>query len=109
MVKIVGAPPDPGLTVGGLKVAVAPAGRPLADMVTTLLNAPPSGGTVTGMVTKPPSATETGVAGATTVYAASIVSVTADELEPSKMALPEKTAVTLSLPSERVEMLNVAT
>jgi hypothetical protein len=36
MVITVPAPEAPGVTVGGAKVSVAPAGRPEADMVTTL-------------------------------------------------------------------------
>lgn len=57
----------PGVTVGGLNVAVAPGGSPVAESVTTLLNAPPSGGTVMLMVAAPPGATGTGVVGPLTV------------------------------------------
>jgi hypothetical protein len=37
IVMTVGAPALPGVTVGGLKIAIAPAGRPDADIVTRLL------------------------------------------------------------------------
>ena len=67
IVMTVVSPSAPGVTVGGLNVAVAPGGRPLAASVTTLLNAPPSGGTVTVICTEPPSATSNGVCGAATV------------------------------------------
>ena len=67
IVITVGAPAVPGVTVGGLKVAVAPAGSPEAESVTTLLNAPPKGGTVRLILTEPPGATGTGVVGPVTV------------------------------------------
>jgi hypothetical protein len=67
MVNVVAAPLIPGVTVGGLNVAVAPGGSPEADIVTTLLKEPPSGGTVTGIATEPPSAAVTGTAGAVTI------------------------------------------
>jgi hypothetical protein len=69
MVITVGAPALPGVTLGGLNVAVAPGGSPEAESVTTLLNAPPSGGTVIFTVTAPPGATVTGVVGAVTANA----------------------------------------
>jgi hypothetical protein len=40
------APVVPGVIVGGLNAAVAPAGKPVADNVTTPLKPPPSGGIV---------------------------------------------------------------
>src|SRR5580658_8459485 len=82
MVNVVATPEAPGTTVGGLKVAVAPGGRPLADIVTMLLNEPFRGGTVTMTCTEPPSAAVTGAAGAVTAYAGLIVSVDAAEVEP---------------------------
>ena len=54
------APEAPGVTVGGAKVAVAPAGRPEADMMTTLSKAPPMGGTAISMSTDPPALTVNG-------------------------------------------------
>ena len=67
IVITVGAPAVPGVTVGGLKVAAAPGGSPVAESVTTLSKAPPSGGTVMLTITDPPGAIVTGVAGAVTV------------------------------------------
>jgi hypothetical protein len=78
-------------------------------MVTTLLNAPPTGGTVTPIATAPPSATVNGVAGAVTVYAALIVSVSAVDVEAPNSVLPEYAAVMLPTPLGREEMLKVAT
>ena len=66
MVITVLAPDAPGTTVGGAKVAVAPAGRPEADMVTTLSKDPPRGGTMISMSTDPPALTVNGLAGAVT-------------------------------------------
>ena len=54
-------PVDPGITVGGLNVAVAPGGKPVTDIVTTALYAPPIGGTVIVMLTEPPWVSEYGV------------------------------------------------
>src|ERR1700722_19413229 len=64
MVITVCGPAGPGATVGGLKMAVAPAGSPEAESVTVLLNAPPRGGTLMLTVTNPPSGTSNGVPGA---------------------------------------------
>jgi len=67
MVITVGAPAVPGVTVSGLKRAVAPGGNPVADIVTGLLKAPPTGGTVTLTCTEPPCITNNGAGGAVTV------------------------------------------
>jgi hypothetical protein len=64
MVIMVFAPVVPGTTVGGLKATVAPGGRPVAESVTTLLYAPPSGGTVMVISADSPCATGIGVVGA---------------------------------------------
>ena len=89
----------PGVTVGGLNDAVAPAGKPEADMVTGLLNAPPSGGTVTLTLTEPPSwDTVAGVVGAATVNAGVTACETAVEVAEAKVALPEYAAVMLNVP-----------
>jgi hypothetical protein len=109
MVMTVGAPALPGVTVGGLKVATAPGGRPEADIVTTLSKAPPRGGTEILKVAIPPGATVTGAAGAVTVYAVVTTSATADELEAANSALPGYTAVMLSSPATRLSVVNVAT
>lgn len=109
MVNIVGAPVVPGVTVGGLNVAVAPGGSPVADIVTTLLNGPPSGGTVMPITTEPPSAAVNGVAAAVTAYATVTVSVSTDEVEVPREVLPEYTAVMPSAPAGRDVMLKVAT
>jgi len=42
-VNTVCAPATPGMTASGLKLASAPGGSPVTDIVTTLLNAPPLG------------------------------------------------------------------
>src|SRR5215475_1416323 len=65
-VMIVVAPDAPGVTTGGLKVAVAPAGNPEADMVTLLLKVP-MGGTPIVMATGVPGVAETGAVGAVTL------------------------------------------
>jgi hypothetical protein len=88
IVSAVGAPVRPGVTVGGLNVALAPGGSPVAESVTTPSNAPPSGGTVMSMVAAPPGATGTGAVGAVTVKEAVTVSLTAEEVEAAKPALP---------------------
>jgi hypothetical protein len=89
MVMTVGAPEVPGVTVGGLKVTVAPAGRPVADILTTLLKQPPNGGTVTFTTTAPPADTVTRGGTADTVKSAETVSVTTEDVEVAKLALPE--------------------
>jgi hypothetical protein len=88
MVITVGAPALPGVTVGGLNVAVAPGGNPEAERVTMLLNAPPSGGTVRLTVTNPPGATMTGVAGPVTVKAVITVSVRDELVSVRKLLSP---------------------
>jgi hypothetical protein len=64
--NMVVAPFAPGVTCAGENVPVAPGGRPVADIVTTLLNAPPKGGTWTGTLTDPPCPTSYGVCAAIT-------------------------------------------
>ena len=109
MVSTVGAPSVPGVTVGGVKVAVAPGGSPEAESVTMLSNGPPRGGMVRAKVAAPPGATETGVDGPVTAKAAITVSVTAKEVEAAKPALPGYDAVMLSAPNSRLLVVNVAT
>src|SRR5579863_8012591 len=109
MVITVGAPALPGVTVGGLKVAMAPGGSPLADRVTTLLKAPPTGGTVTLIATEPPSVTVTGAGGAVTVYVVFTVSVKGEDVDPVNPVFPEYTAVMLSAPVGRLLEVKLAT
>jgi hypothetical protein len=89
MVNTVGAPAAPGVTAGGLNVAVAPSGSPRAESATTLSNAPPTGGTVTLISTIAPWEAVTGAAGAVTVKAVFTLSMNTFEVEPEKPALPE--------------------
>ena len=91
-----------------MKVAVAPDGRPLADMETGLSNVPPTEGTLTLISAEPPSDTVTGVGGAVTVYVVSTVSVNAEEIEAADPAFPEYAAVTLSAPPGRLVVENAA-
>jgi len=60
-------PELPGITVGGIKEAVAPGGRFVADIITTLLKGLPVGATSTVISTDPPCITLNGVCGAATV------------------------------------------
>jgi hypothetical protein len=89
MVMTVVAPVDPGVTTGGLKVAVAPAGNPEADMVTWLLKELPIGGTLIVTLTELPRAAEIGAGGAVTLNCGASVTVKADEVEPADAELPE--------------------
>ena len=57
------APTVPGVTVGGLNVAVAPDGNPDTDIVTVPLNVPPTGGTAIVICAVLPDAADTGAAG----------------------------------------------
>ena|ERR1700678_368784 len=109
MVKMVGAFALPGVTVGGLKLPVAPGGSALADMVTTLPNVPPTGSTVTLILTDPPSATVTVAGEAFTVNVVFTVSLNAEEVEPTNATLPVYTAVILSAPAGKVVLENAAT
>ena len=45
-VKMEFAPAEPGVTLNGAKLAVAPVGKPLAVSVTALVKAPPCGATL---------------------------------------------------------------
>jgi hypothetical protein len=90
----VDAPELPGMTVEGLKLAVAPAGRPEEDMVTTLSNAPPTGRTLTSIFTDPLCGTATDVSGVVTVNVdgvttSLIVSRKTFEVEVLKVTFPE--------------------
>jgi hypothetical protein len=78
-------------------------------MVTTLSNAPPTGGTVTLICVEPPSVTVTGAGGAVTVYVVFTVSVKAEDVEPADAAFPEYTAVMPSAPVGRAPEVNTAT
>jgi len=55
------------MTLGGLKLAVAPAGSPAEDMVTTLSNAPSTGRTLTSIFTDPLAGTVIDVSRVVTV------------------------------------------
>src|SRR5271168_542176 len=109
MVKTVGAPFAPGVTVAGKNITVEPGGSPVADMVTRLLNAPPSGGTLTLIITEPPSATRKVVCAAVTAKVVFTVKGTAAEVEGLKLVLPEYMAVSESAPAGSVELARVAT
>ncbi len=111
MVSTVVAPDAPGVTMGGVKVAVAPAGKPEADIVTTLSKGPPMGGTVMLISTEPPAFTVNDDAGAVTEKVEADVTVTSSpiEVEVAKPALPEYTAVTISVPEGRLESVKLAT
>lgn len=89
MVSFVGAPEAPGITVGGVKVAVAPAGKPEADMVTTLSKEPPMGGTVMLMSTEPPAWTVKGLPGAVTANVVATSRPISAEVEVAEPELPE--------------------
>jgi hypothetical protein len=67
MVIVIDASASRGVTVSGLKVAVAPEGSPEADMVTALLHTVPAGVTVILMFTEWPEVTPNGPGGATIV------------------------------------------
>lgn len=97
--------------MGGVKVAVAPAGRPEADIVTTLSKGPPMGGTVMLISTEPPAFTVNDDAGAVTEKVEADVTVTSSpiEVEVAKPALPEYTAVTVSVPEGKLESVKLAT
>ena len=97
MVSTVVAPAVPGVTTAGLKLAVAPAGSPVADIVTALLNGPPTGGTVIGILTEPPCAMVNGVCVAVTLKLAPAVTVIGiiAEVDVPEVPLPENTAVML--------------
>ena len=57
-VKVELAAAEPGVTLDGAKLAVAPAGKPLAVSVTALVKAPPCGVTLMVYATLPPSITD---------------------------------------------------
>ena len=85
------APVAPGVTTGGLKVAVAPAGKPEADIVTLLLNVP-IGGTPIETLTGVPGVAATGAAGAVTLNCGTdevIVIVVGAEVEVAEVEVPE--------------------
>ena len=88
MVITVVAPAVPGVTVGGLNVAVAPGGSPVAESVTTLSKAPPTGGTERLTDTDPPGAIVTGVVGAVTVKVVITDSVSAELVSVEKLLSP---------------------
>ena len=91
-VMTVVAPAEPGVTTGGLKVAVAPAGKPEADIVTLLLKVP-MGGTPIVTSTGLPGVAVTGAVGAVTLNCGSDAGVsvidTAAEVEVADVELPE--------------------
>src|SRR5579862_1467903 len=100
----------PGTTLGGAKPTAAPGGKPEADMVTTSLYAPPTGGRNTLTFTDPPALTVNGVCGAAIVYADALVTVRFKgiDVEGAKPLLPEYTAVMLSVPATRLVQMSVA-
>ena len=89
MVMTVVAPVEPGVTTGGLKVAVAPAGNPEADIVTRLLKEVPIGGTLIVTLTELPGVAESGAGGAVTLNCWATVTVKGAEVEPCEEILPE--------------------
>ena len=109
IVSTVVAPAAPGVTVGGLNVAVLPAGSPVADMVTTLVKEPPNGATLTLTLTILPAATVIGVVGAVIAKVGVITRFTAADVDPADATLPEKTAVITSVPEGRLLIVRVAT
>src|SRR5580698_173349 len=109
MASVVGAPAAPGVTEGGANTATAPGGRPVTDIVTTLLKGPPSGGTVNGMVINAPCSAVIGPVGPTTANPGPSVIMLTDEVEVAKVALPEYTAVIVKFPNGSVTVVNVAT
>ena len=80
-------------------------------MVTTLSKGPPMGGTVMLISTEPPAFTVDADPGAVTEKVEADVTVTSSpaEVEVAKPALPEYTAVIVSVPEGRVERVKVAT
>src|SRR5271156_1284673 len=88
-VRVVGEPVAPGVIVGGVNTATAPIGKPVADIVTTLLKAPPRGGTVSGMLTSAPCGAVIGAVGPTTANPGVTVTIVAVEVEVAEVALPE--------------------
>lgn len=109
MVSTVVAPAAPGVTVGGLNVAVSPAGSPVSDMLTTLVKEPPNGATLILTLTMPPAATVIGVVGPVIAKAGLITRFTGADVDPADAALPEKTAVITSVPEGRELTVKVAT
>jgi hypothetical protein len=90
-VMTVVAPAEPGVTTGGLNVAVAPAGKPEADIVTLLLKVP-MGGTPIGTLSGVPGVATTAAVGAVTMNSGTaglIVMVTAAEVEVADVEVPE--------------------
>lgn len=83
------APVCPGVTIGGLKVAVAPAGNPEADITTWLVKDVPTGGTLIVMLSELPGVAENGVGGAVTLNCWATVRVTTAEVDSPKVELPE--------------------
>ena len=84
------APFEPGVTTGGLNVAVAPAGNPEADIVTLLLKVP-IGGMPIVTLTGVPGVAAIGAAGAVTLNCAAALNViiTAADVEVAEVELPE--------------------
>jgi hypothetical protein len=83
----------PGVTDETLQLAVNPEGRPETVRSTTPSKAPPMGVTVTSTLAEPPAVNVNGVCGAVTAKLVELmfvtVSMTADDVEPAKSALPE--------------------
>lgn len=67
IVNTVVAPELPGVTVDGVNCQVDPGGKPVPDIVTSWLYAPPTGGTPMLTATEPPETTVNGLGGAVTV------------------------------------------
>jgi hypothetical protein len=107
---VVAADELPGTTVFGLKVAVAPAGSPVADNVTVPLYVPPTADTVILTLAEPVAATLTGVVGAAMekVGAELTVKSSTVEVDAAKPVFPEYAAVRLSEPTGRLMVVKVA-
>jgi len=90
IVSTVDWPALPGITVVGLKEAVAPGGSPEADIVTTPLKVSPLGITLTEAFAESPGVTVR-VCGAVTVKAGATRTVKArgDDVEVAKTVFPE--------------------
>ena len=86
---MVEAPAAPGVTLAGMKETVACEGAPDSVIVTRLLNAPPSGGTLTVTCTDPPGRTVYGICAALTLKAGFTVSVNGAEFADANPELPE--------------------
>lgn len=72
-VRVEAPPSDPGVTLDGEKLPVAPAGSPLTVNATGFVNVPPTDVTVTENVVDPPGATDCDPGVALTVKSAGLI------------------------------------